>query len=542
MSFSNFPYTDYHNLNLDWLLKSMKDLIAEWESYSDDLDEWKKETLDDMQGYVNTWLDEHPEATTTVTDGSLSFKKLIIGTLGYVTPEMFGAIGDGKADDSIALQAAFNFGYPVLVQHTYKCTKAITVTSGGTSHIYGSGKVNAVFAEVPEDTYSSVTALKFTDCSNFKVEGITVVSNACGITFSGCQNFELTNVKFECNKFNTLFKNSKIRETAYFRVNNVSFNSSSINSDGLHFDAGCHNFVIDTVYGTTGDDFIALNCVEGIKDYQGNLEIYNGTFVNTKNVGFRGVRIYGFGTFRVHDLVFTNCDFGTGKTESVMFTNGVDRTGSDANPIFEASNITFNDCIFRCKSQAMPLLMVAKTDTKNITLNNCKYISDGNVHPDSVIQFHYSACGFTFNNMIFDFAANSKPSMYFNVPSGTTINSLYINVDRTLMNTIRNNSNFIDKNVHMAYYNSNINTGTLNNLLVNSPSDFSQGQNIATIGKRFVVHFNLAGTAPSHRAVLNVNGLPIPTGKPTNARTGSDLNSIVGLDAVYSNICVEWVD
>ena len=144
--------------------------------------------------------------------------------------------------------------------------------------------------------------------------------------------------------------------------------------------------------------------------------------------------------------------------------------------------------------------------------------------------------------MIFDFAPNSKPSMYFNVPSGTTINSLYINVDRTLMNTIRNNSNFIDKNVHMAYYNSNVNTGTLNNLLVNTASDFSQGANIATIGKRFVVHFNLGAGAPSHRAVLNVNGLPIPTGKPTNARTGSDLNSIVGLDAVYSNICVEWVD
>ncbi len=542
MAFSNFPYTDFHNLNLDWLLKSMKDLIAEWESYADYLDEWKKKTLYNMQGYVNTWLDNHPEATTTVTDESLSFKKLIIGTLGYVTPEMFGAKGDGKADDSNALQVSFNFGYPVLMQHTYKTTKAINVTSSGTSHIYGSGKIVTVFAEVPEDTYSSVTALKFTDHSNFKVEGITVTSNACGITFSGCQNFELSNVKFECTKFNTLFKNSKIRETAYFRVNNVSFNSTSINSDGLHFDAGCHNFVVDTVYGTTGDDFIALNCVEGIKDYQGELEIYNGTFINTKNVGFRGVRIYGFGTFKVHDLVFTNCDFGCGKTESVMFTNGVGRTGTDANPIFEASNITFNDCIFRCTTQAMPLIMVAKTNTKNITVNNCKFVSDGNVHPDSVIQFHYSSCGFTFNNMIFDFATNSKPSMYFNVPSGTTINSLYINVDRTLMNTIRNNSDFKDKNVHMAYYNSNVNTGTLNNLLVNTASDFSQGANIATIGKRFVVHFNLGAGAPSHRAVLNVNGLPIPTGKPTNARTGSDLNSIVGLDAVYSNICVEWVD
>lgn len=491
---------------------------------------------------INNWLNEHPEATTTVKDHSLTIDKMVVGTLSYVTPEMFGAMGDGRTDDSNAIQEAFNYGCPVLVQHIYKTTKTISVIGGGTSHIYGSGKITTVFEDAPEDTYSTVTALKFTDCSHFKVEGITIVSNACGITFSGCKNFELTNVKFECEKFNTLFRTSNIQETAYFRVNNVSFNSTSKNSDGLHFDAGCHNFVIDTVYGVTGDDFIALNCVEGIKEYQGDLEIYNGTFINTKNIGFRGVRIYGFGTFKVHDLVFTNCEFGCGKTESVMFTNSVGRTGSDANPIFSAYNITFNDCIFRSNTQGMPLIMVAKTDTKDIALNNCKFITEGNERPDSAIQFHNSSCGFTFNNMIFKYGQNSKPAMYFNVPSGTVINALYINVDRTLMKAIINNSNFIDKNIHMAYYNSNINTGTLNNLLVNTASDFSEGANIATIGKRFVVHFNLAGTDSSHSAVLNVNGLPIPTGKPTNARTSSGLNTIKGYGGVYTNITVEWLD
>lgn len=59
---------------------------------------------------IDDWLDNHPEATTTVQDSSLTYKKLINGTLGFVTPEMFGAVGDGTIDDSAALQAAINSG------------------------------------------------------------------------------------------------------------------------------------------------------------------------------------------------------------------------------------------------------------------------------------------------------------------------------------------------------------------------------------------------------------------------------------------------
>ena len=59
---------------------------------------------------VQDWLDEHPEATTTVQDGSLTYKKLVTGTLDFVTPEMFGAVGDGVTDDSIAITNASAVG------------------------------------------------------------------------------------------------------------------------------------------------------------------------------------------------------------------------------------------------------------------------------------------------------------------------------------------------------------------------------------------------------------------------------------------------
>lgn len=56
---------------------------------------------------VYSWLDEHPEATTTVQDGSLTESKFTedlknLTLNNYVIPQMFGAVGDGVTDDTQA--------------------------------------------------------------------------------------------------------------------------------------------------------------------------------------------------------------------------------------------------------------------------------------------------------------------------------------------------------------------------------------------------------------------------------------------------------
>lgn len=89
------------------------------------------------QEAVDNWLDAHPEATTTVVDGSLTESKfaesLIIKTIkDYVTPQMYGAKADGTTDDTTAVQAALsaaNTGHGAVYfpDGTYLITSGLTV-------------------------------------------------------------------------------------------------------------------------------------------------------------------------------------------------------------------------------------------------------------------------------------------------------------------------------------------------------------------------------------------------------------------------------
>lgn len=49
MAFSNFPYTDFHNLNLDWLLETTKDLNTKWDEYYKQWNKWQS----DVQNYID---------------------------------------------------------------------------------------------------------------------------------------------------------------------------------------------------------------------------------------------------------------------------------------------------------------------------------------------------------------------------------------------------------------------------------------------------------------------------------------------------------
>lgn len=91
---------------------------------------------------VRQWLDDHPEATTTVQDGAITELKINSMFLpyiknGYVTPEMFGAVGNGVKDDTLAVQNAIDSGGLVLASNKYKLSSTIKINVQNTLLLIG---------------------------------------------------------------------------------------------------------------------------------------------------------------------------------------------------------------------------------------------------------------------------------------------------------------------------------------------------------------------------------------------------------------------
>jgi len=125
-----------------------------------------------IQIKINAWLAEHPEAITTVQDESLTYEKLVTGTLGFVAPEMYGYTGDNLVNDTSAFKSAIESGFPVYLDggKTY-FIDAIEVNN--IDHVYIDGRGASLHA-VPHE--SVVELFKFNSCGNITVKNINVYS------------------------------------------------------------------------------------------------------------------------------------------------------------------------------------------------------------------------------------------------------------------------------------------------------------------------------------------------------------------------------
>lgn len=198
------------------------------------------------QEAVNAWLDKHPEATTTVQDNSLTIDKMVVGTLGYVTPEMYGALCDGETDDTEAINAMFEnvadvgqiiFPYGV----TFNITKQLVVT----------GKKNLT--------------IDFAGCV-FKPANEFVSTNIPGVDANtmfcvySCDNIVIRNAVFDCDTWNNGFTsfNGMVLKNSISHIEKCEFRN-----------ADYHQLIAKNGY-MTGENLIFKN----LGNYAGMSDVY----------------------------------------------------------------------------------------------------------------------------------------------------------------------------------------------------------------------------------------------------------------------------
>lgn len=292
--FDNFPYTNTHEMNLDWILERTEKVLK---------------SADEIA--ANTEI-----AQEAAENASQSLAQIYET---FTTPEMFGAIGDGVADDSDAVQKALDTGKSVKFSKSYNIEKQIKALYGNIV-LYGSGTLilNCIETEeftvlfsgnnivlnninfvIPTYTALNNTAsrngVKFSDCSNVLINNCTFTANATACNgildfYESWHDVKITNCKFDINTF---YNNTVHAGGVWIRA----FNNEE-----------CYNINID-------------NCVFNSVSADEVLAVWNANAVILKNVIitnciFSGTSMpYLITLASCDNIIFANCQLsGTPNT------------------------------------------------------------------------------------------------------------------------------------------------------------------------------------------------------------------------------------
>ena len=199
----------------------------------------------------------------------------------YITPEMYGAVGDGVADDSVALQAAINY-----------CISNDVPMLGSGKYLFSQGLVidNTYLSQTPKISFAG--DLKYTGEDfaftlsgwyiNLTLNGNLDCSAGCGIKI--------------CDKDGS-------RWTAF---NKVSFFAITTQGNGIEIYAKKNGTYNNEIHGTNitrfgrGTQTIVEDDSCGIKLYRGD----GDSFVSENTLDIRWISYFHYGQY--HERVFDN--------------------------------------------------------------------------------------------------------------------------------------------------------------------------------------------------------------------------------------------
>lgn len=227
---------------------------------------------------VENWLNAHPEATSTVMDGSLTLEKMVVGALGYVTPEMYGAVGDGIHDDSDALEKIFSSNKKIIMKDdaTYKLCRPISPTAS-TLNIDGHG---ATIVANDDFIYKENICYGFIQFQNYqnKLKEFVVKNLNIDITTNGIlYGDRVLGDERSCPIFRIYHVGTIIIDNCHWCIDSNSGNRAILWSDGMCSESICitNSKFVNKCAGNAGG-VIAISMRNDEKDiysYMANCEL-----------------------------------------------------------------------------------------------------------------------------------------------------------------------------------------------------------------------------------------------------------------------------
>lgn len=242
---------------------------------------------------VSDWLDSHPEATTTVQDGSLTEAKfsdsLKLKTIkDYVNPEMFGAKGDGVTDDTAPIQTALNSGKLVYIPAGTYLISGVTIPNK--CKVFGDGRNTILQGDGTNHVIIIPSSSSYCELTSLTVYGTEGNTSYNAIEIAN-KNSEDAGVVYDAmhvlDDIKIMYGNYGLRIGSSVRgckVTNIIISHAT--NDGLHIDGTDNSVINGSAYlcGRHGLYITQNNRIASLKPFANNgYGIYISGFFNNLN-------------------------------------------------------------------------------------------------------------------------------------------------------------------------------------------------------------------------------------------------------------------
>ena len=457
-----------------------------------------KETIDsefeNLENYVNNYfnnLDVQDEIDNKIDEliENGDFIQIISSYLGYLTPEMYGAVGDNVADDTTAIQTALSqagsTGLPLIFKKTtYKTTDSLVLPE----KINLDGKGATIYATGDYPILKSTDGVKLQSSSirgiNLRGTGDSEDTNNIGIYFAGIYcNFEDIQISY-CykgieqysdgiagNQVTCKFNNLNIR---YITNNAIELGS---NSNGVITDGWLNNINI-------GCGGIGLKIGSAKGYFISNIHFWGN---ETMNISLRDTaysfinKIYSEGfverAFSIHllgDVYVDNCSLNLTTNNSTMIY-----FARSTNPVNDIYGINISNIIATCNNDELYGTFI---DCENRSFPNVKMsniITSSNLtYSTNEAKFPNPNKSYTFQQIVTCDVTDGN-SVIIPIPLAITLNNYY-KCKITLYGRRYDYSNFNASAVYECIIsqggsNSNANISLLE---LNAPTGFNENPSV----------------------------------------------------------------